>query len=354
MAVESLLLKTTLAANTGYGHDGFHLSQALESHGLDTRLLPTIVVPPVPMETARLLTKDLGHEFDYLLHHVDPVQMSLGRESRAARRRVAWSMWEFTSFGDSGADERLAERLQDYDLLLAYDLVSREAFTPAAQEAGVPIKVLQGGYRSQDWAGFDTRERDWDGVFRFGMNGQLHQRKNPFASIHAMDLLIEDGRIKPDEVEMHLKTTVRYLHPGLCDTRPWLHIHYAVWTQEELRNFYSNLHTLLAPSWGEGKNLPAMEAMTMGVPVIYSDFGGHQMWGGSEWGWPVTGPLEEHEGSGMPSMRVDVEDLAEAMYEAFSDRVLTRRKGDLAARTIPSMCDWSVVVRTLHDILRSL
>lgn len=346
MSTQSVLLKVPMMAGTGYGNDGFSLSRALYQAGLDVRLEPTSVVPPIPMAVAQLLTKGLDVDFDYLIHHIDPQSLGLSDgQKRIPCKKIAWSMWEFTGMAPEIAVD-LAERLDGYDVLLAYDEVSAEAFGPYAEQAGVPIKILQGGYWSEDWE-WDIRERDWTGPFRFCMVGALHARKNPFAAIKAFE---EVHKEFPD-TELHLKTNVQTLHPMLEERYEGLKVYYESWSQEQVKSLYKKCHTYLAPSWGEGKNLPALEAQTMGIPVIYSDFGGHRQWASSETGWPVSGTLEEH-AAGMPSFRVDHDAMVAAMREAVMDRQKTKRKGEIASRMIPGMCDWAGVVRRLLETNR--
>lgn len=339
--IKTVLLKVPMAANTGYGNDGFALARAFHQAGLDVRLFPTAVVPPVPMGVAQLLVKPLDVEFDYLIHHVDPKAMGLtDGEKKIAGKKIAWSMWEFTNLAPEIA-ETFTKQLDGYDLLLAYDEISAQAFRPHAEEAGVEMRILQGGYWSEDWE-YDIRDRDWGGTFRFCMVGQLHQRKNPFAAVRAF----EEVHAEFPDTELHLKTTMRTLHPAMMDRYSGLKIHYALWSEKRLKEFYGQCHTYVASSWGEGKNLPALEAQTMGVPVIYSDFGGHRQWGSSDIGWPVGGEIVEHVPT-LGSIRVDHDALVAAMKEAVRDRHATKRKGELASRMIPSMCDWQVVIRRL-------
>lgn len=343
MAVQSVLLKTPLTANTGYGNDGFSLSRAFYQAGLDIRLAPTAVGPPLPMGVAQLLVKPLDIQFDFFVHHVDPANLGLSpSEKRMQAKKIAWSMWEFTTLSPE-IQETFTKQLEGYDLLFAYDEISYQAFLPHCEEAGVPIKILQGGYWAEDWQ-YDHRLRDWDGPFRFCMVGQLHQRKNPHAAVRAF----EEVHAEFPDTELHLKNSLQTLHPAMEDRYPGLKIHYTMWSHEELKSFYGQCHTYVAPSWGEGKNLPALEALTMGIPAIYSDFGGHRQWGSSDVGWPVPGKIEEHV-PGMGSMRVDHDSLVAAMREAVQNRSATKHKGELASRIIPSMCDWNVVVRRFLD-----
>lgn len=341
--MKTVLLKTPMSANTGYGNDGFSLARAFHQAGLDVRLLPTAVVPPVPMGVAQLMVKGLDVEFDYFIHHVDPKHIGLTEgEKRLPAKKIAWSMWEFENLAPEIADT-FAKQLEGYDLLLAYDEVSAMAFRPHAEEAGVELRILQGGYWSEDWE-YDIRQRDWTGPFRFCMVGQLHARKNPFAAVEAFDVIRQEF----PHAELHLKTTVQTLHPKMEERYPGLKIHFGVWPEKQLKEFYSQCHTYVASSWGEGKNLPALESQTMGIPTIYSDFGGHRQWGSSETGWPVKGTIAEHVPT-QASFRIDHEALVQAMREAISDPVATKRKGEIASRLIPAMCDWNVVVRKLLE-----
>jgi glycosyltransferase involved in cell wall biosynthesis len=345
---KTALLVVPMAAQTGYGNDGFSLARALTEAGVDVRLEPTIVRPPIPMPVAMLMTKPLDVEFDYLIHHVWPGGLGLteGQKRMTNTKKIAWSMWEFTKLPFDTEDiGNVTERLEGYDTLLVYDECSAEAFGPHAEAAGVEMKILQGGIWSKEWE-VDIRERDWTGPFRFCMVGALGARKNPFAAIHAFEEVCKEF---PD-TELHLKTIVRTLHPAMEQRWPGLRIHYDVWDQKRLKEFYMQCHAYVAPSWGEGKNLPALESQITGIPAIYSDFGGHRQWGSSEFGWPVSGTLEEHV-QDLPSFRVDHASLVEAMKSAVRDREATKQKGEKASRLIPAMCDWSVVVRKLLETI---
>lgn len=346
--METILLKTPLSYGSGYGHDGFALARSLHQTGADVRLEPSVVVPPIPMGVAQLLVKPLQVDLDYVIHHIDPqnVELPPGQKNMPVKK-ILWSMWEYNSMGEK-LGPRFTEMLEGYDLILAYDEVSAHAFKPHADERGIPIKILQGGYWSEDWQ-YRLSDREWgpDIPFRFGMAGVLSARKNPFAAIRAFEEVHEEF----PNTELHLKTNVRTLHPAMEDRYPGLKIHYASWSHEQMRAFYASLHTYVAPSWGEGKNLPALEAQTMGVPVIYSDFGGHRQWGSSEIGWPVAGTLGTH-AEGLESFRVDHDALVAAMKDAVRNWQETKRKGELASRLIKETCDWSVVTRRLLQMIR--
>lgn len=347
---ERVLLKTPINPTTGYGNDGIALAQELHEIGAELHLEPLWVGIPLPGDVAALFTRERPDNFAVAINHVDPEQLLCPPGLQlAARKTVAWSMWEFTSFQGEKFVSDLVERLAAFDLVLVYDDVSRQAFEPYIDEPE-RLKILQGGYNSDLWRpAQEDRERDWNGTFRYGMVGNLTQRKNPFAAIRAFNALKEEHGTAFD-AELHLKTVSRTLHPAMEQAYPGLKIHFDQWTRKQLKNFYLSINCLLAPSWGEGKNLPALEAQTTGCPVIASKFGGHLQWASEDWNYLVNGPLEEHV-LGQKSMRVDEDELKAAMWRAYSNRAEAREKGLLASRMIPQQCDWSNVVERLSFLI---
>lgn len=350
MSLGRLLLKTALTPHSGYGSDGIYLVRALSQLGFEVYLRPLNVSPPLPVDVAMHLTRAPEAPFDYLLHHTDPDQLGLTRQEHASSKiRVAWSMWEFLGVGDMAERATLSKRLADYTNLLCYDDVSQETLGGQAPDS-VKVEKLQGGYWSEDWAG-DPAEREWVGTFHYAMVGALNLRKNPFAAINAFKAL-KDEHGEAFDAELHLKTTVA-LPQQMEEWCPGLKIHSQLWPQEVLKKFYGQVNLLLAPSWGEGKNLPALEAMSSGCPVAATDFGGHHEWISTDWAYPLNFTLEAHVPD-MRSARVDEAQLKDVMWSAYTDRHRAKVKGELAAQTIPAMMDWMQVAERLRVKLLSM
>lgn len=349
-----VLLKSAFTPFTGYGQDGLGLAIALARAGYDVTLSPTVVQPPLPPPVAAMLTKPIEPPYDLLLNHADPESLGLSEgERRSATKRVAWTMWEFTdlgaqfdvAFGPSGLERTIEDRLDSYDTVLVYDDVTEQALGLRTKR---PLAKLQGGYFADDWK--DAPKRDWSGTFRFCMVGALHARKNPWVAVEAFKRL--KARHPDWDVELHMKTNVQTLHPQMEEAYPGLKIHYETWPQRRMLDFYSSCHCLLAPSWGEGKNLPALEAQTTGMPVIATNFGGHAEWMDTVEAWSVKYGLEAHDPEHrMYSARADAEHLTDLMEHAYLNREEARQKGELAAKTIPAMLDWSRVIQRLGDVL---
>jgi glycosyltransferase involved in cell wall biosynthesis len=259
------------------------------------------------------------------------------------------TMWEYERFRDEQRKTPgIAGRMKDYDLVLAYDDVTEKALGPYAAEAGVPIKVLQGGYHPDYWGKGNWRARDWNGTFRFGMLGRLDRRKQPWAAVRAFGAL-KDEHGDDFNAELHLKTTLPGLPPQVGERWPGIVVHYEWWPLPKMRAFYDMLNCYVAPSTGEGKNVPALEAQTAGVPVIASEYGGHRNWLSPQWAYPLkVDPFEFEEGwASVP----DEEDLKRLMWHVYTHREEARRKGELAARTIPPMCSWHTVMRHFQNLV---
>lgn len=341
------LLDTVFDQSSGYGNDGVGLAKALAAAGHEVHLAPRSITPPIPPDVALMLSRDYTPPFDVVITHVDPPSIHLEPVYRKlAMRAVAWTMWEWLDYRDDyGPDgvrtdtSTLKERLQSYDLLLSYDPVTRDALAPHVPE-GCMHRMLQGGYWPEDWKGLDG-SRDWfEGTFRFVMVGQLGGRKDPFCAIRAFNILREEHGPKFD-AELHLKTLIKSLHPGIEEAYPGIEVHWRHWNRAQMRRFYATSHCLLAPSRGEGKNMPALEAMTAGMAVIATDWGGHQVWMNSEYAYPLGYGISGGQA------KADPEDLAREMWHVYTHREEAREKGRLAARTIPAMCSWEAVVREL-------
>lgn len=199
-----ILIKAPFNPYSGYGNDGLGMTRALLEMGFDVYLHPTAVTPPLPPQIAALLTKRLEAPFDLMINHVDPGQLGLDQPARrAAKFCVAWTMWEYSTLDNLKARPSHRKRFGTYDAVFAYDTVTAGALEPHLGKNGPKLGVVQGGYWPELWP---AMQRDWhSGRFGFAMEGQLHQRKDPFVAIQAFSELKQEH---PDEfalAELHLK-----------------------------------------------------------------------------------------------------------------------------------------------------
>lgn len=350
-----ILIKAPFSPYSGYGNDGIGMAQALLEMGLDVYLHPTHVSPPLPPQIASLLTKRLEAPFDLMIHHVDPAQLGLDEPGRrAAKVSIAWTMWESSTLDNLHARPAPRKRLANYDAVFAYDTVTAGAIEPHLGKSGPKLGVVQGGYWPQLWP---YTERDWNSTrFGFCMEGQLHERKDPFVAIQAFSELKQEYPDEFEPAELHLKTNITGLHPGLEQMIPKLRVHYDVWPQDVLRAFYSKQHVLLAPSRGEGKNMPPIQFLSSGGTVIATNWGGHTQWLSPAYAYPLDFELRPVSGAHPACLqaRASKQHLKALMLHTFRNRSEAREKGLRAANTIPGLCGWHPVMERLFLKLAEL
>lgn len=355
-----VLLSCPVNTVTGYGTDGVELAQALQEWGADVYLHPSSVTAPLPADVAVLLTKPVPDHVDLLISHRCPQEISRGPDASGlitdATLRVAWSMWEWDSLAnvdeiDGNSCEHsfkvldnIVRGLEPFDAVFAYDEISQRAFAPLHPR----VDILQGGVRPLPPSARDFTSAD---PFRFLMVGALTSRKDPWASINAFKSLREAGEL--EHAQLILKTTRPGLHPAMEQWLPGLKIINEIWSEDLLRELYRQSHVLLAPSWGEGKNRPAIEFATSGGAVAATAVGGHAQWISPDYAWPLRFSMVT-EPSGAASARVDPDHLRETMLALYTNRAETARRAAVASRVLPGMVNWAGVLERLCERLRSI
>lgn len=354
-----VLVSCPVNSVTGYGTDGIELLQALMRWGLDVYLHPSGVHPPLPADVAALVTKPIPAHVDLLLSHRCPQELAFSPESAGlyatSTIALAWSMWEWDSLANVDeinqancehaprVADTLGQMLSNFDAVLAYDSVSQQALLPFHQR----VDILQGGVDPSP-----PVRRDWNASpFRFLMAGALSSRKNPFSAIKAFKELRDAGELA--DAQLVMKTTYPGLHPAMEEWCPGLRIIGEVWSVDAMRELYQQSHALLAPSWGEGKNRPALEFAMSGGAVAATALGGHAQWLSEDFAWPLKFSLEETY-PGCRAAIVDLDHLKATMLAMYNDRADTARRADIASRVLPGMVNWDRVLDRLMHYIRGI
>lgn len=255
----------------------------------------------------------------------------------------------------AGGKPGLRERLQWFDMVLGYDEVSLSALAPFIPEH-VHSGVLQGGYESRLWK---PVERDWHGDrFQFIMHGALNHRKAPWVAVEAWHQLKVDKGEAFAGARLALHTSLPgVIFPELNTAfeKVGAKVFCSSLDMQGVKDFYAAGHVLLAPSRGEGKNLPALEFMTTGGAVAATNFGGHTQWLSDDWAYPLDYELGRTYPDcpwGAHDAKVSIDHLADKIWHIYTHREEARQKAIRAQEMIPKMCDWSVVVENLFRRIR--
>lgn len=358
-----VLLKSPYSQYSGYGHDGFELLRALHRWGADVYPQPVWLDVPIPGDLLPLFGKSLDGPFDLTICHWVVDQLEITRQAREMTRlAVAWTMWEMTSLRPHcKGRSKIPGKLRWFDAVLGYSGVTLEALGPYIPRQ-VHRGVLQGGFEASEWK---YMERDWsDGaVFRFGMHGQLNRRKEPMVVLQAFnELCHEHPEFKAGaRLLLHTSGMGAGLFPEMNEiferSGVGVRVFVGPWDKLTLEEFYRSCHALVYPSHGEGKNLPALEHAATGGAELVTDWSGHQEWMREDYAYPLActvQPMYEDKPELARWAVVDVAEVKRAMWHVFTHRAEAKAKGDLAARLIPQMCSWDVVVENLFRRLRDL
>lgn len=346
-----VLLKIPMSPYSGYGNDGIGMARAFMQRGADVYVQPTNVQAPLPQDVAMLLTKELKAPFDLTIVHVDPAALEASVELKAASKTlIGWTMWEYSNLLNLPKKnlKALRKNLSNFDMLVGYDQVSADGLK---EYFDGPVVVQQGGYWPEDWPEI---ERDWNtDTFHFFMIGVLSERKDPFVAVQAFSELKNEHEDFDKFARLSLKTTAPGLHSKMEDVYPGLRVFYDMWSTDIVKQFYAAQHVLLAPSRGEGKNMPALEFQSTGGTVIATNWGGHQQWLNPDYNYALDYTLEPVNTDNPQTLnaRASVEHLKELMLHTFRNRAEAQQKGAIAAQIVPALASWdSVITRLLLKI----
>jgi len=129
---------------------------------------------------------------------------------------------------------------------------------------------------------------------------------------------------------------------------------------EEMPDFYAAADAMVLPTRGEGYNLPALEAMASGLPLIVTGHGGHRDFCGPDearlLNYRFARSASHVAGDHAMWVEPDVHDLARAMREyadpTNAEAIETRRRNALAAAAVEG--DGRAWTRRLHGIVVDL
>lgn len=346
-----LLFKGPISLLSGYGNDGVGMLLAMKRLGIDVRIEPNYVAPPLPELLLPLFGKSLDAPFDVILQHIDPMQMGMSETyRRAGEVLVGWSMWEWESAKNMANRSTFKERTKHFDLIVGYDKVTNKALTMIKRKR-TPLAEVQGG---ADLSRLRYVTRDWTSEeFNYCIVGALSDRKNPYALIQAFKELKQEHPEEFKAAKLYIKQGEEFIPSILSQYDPDIIIYSGNWNREKLLGFYAQNHCLVMPSRGEGKNLPCLEMLATGGAVIHTDFGGMASWGDERYSYPVKYEYRENhslEGSGA---NVDLVDLKAKMLHVFRNREEAQEKGRIGAEEIPAKMSWDNKIVQLFQSIQA-
>lgn len=286
---------------------------------------------------------------------------------------VLYTMYEATDIPKSWIP-----KLEGADLIVVPCEHNKKLFRKYTNK---PIEVCLEGVLTDKFSYID-REFPVNKPFRFLWFGATNQRKGYHFAIASWRLL----QIKYPEIaskcELYMKTTqnmemkrisgfdngkpIKEVMPkerifkaenAIVDTRKV--------SEEELTQIYQDSHAFIFPTMGEGFGLTLAEAMSTGLPCIYTPWSGCNDFCSSKEAYPlkftmtkVVSQIARMDGNHIKdcethSAKPDVEHLTRRMVQVYSDYENALKKGKKGADRIRKDITWDISANRFMDIIRS-
>ena len=244
------IIDTITLSNNGK-HQDYPISHSFPQH-------PWIAQDPEFVPDIDIVLMDGNHYYFY--------------EEYSAKVTIAFTVWESTLI-----EEGFFQQLLKFDYLW----VATNWHKKVAAAQGYPLHrifVVNEGVSDEIINSTKQYTRRTDGPFQFMFFGRWDYRKSvpellaaftkAFPNGEDVELIISADN--PFSVDGMHSTEERFAHYGITDPRikikHWL-------TREEYLEYLNTGNVLLTCARSEGWNIPLMEAMAVGTPVIYSDWG---------------------------------------------------------------------------------
>lgn len=207
-------------------------------------------------------------------------------------------------------------------------------------------------------------------VFRFMCNKGFRNKLDRGGIQHALKAFMEE--FNKGEAELFLKINPAYTMPPeeivkiiqdyriesgkTEDTAPQVIISIDALDTQTLNELYNSCDVFLSPSEAEAFNLPCLEAMACGVPVITTGYGGQTDYVNDSNGWLIDYTLHEvkHEimYEGIKHATPNIEHLKKLMRESMNDEIILI-KGAKALETAKQLT-WDNSAQKAIDALTEL
>jgi len=214
---------------------------------------------------------------------------------------------------------------------------------------------------------FTYIEREKKEPFTFLFVGDDSQRKGTRHIAEAWTLWNKRYPELSDKTHLVMKMTSYYKEPKLEQVTENCFLDYRILPNEEVEGcdlptltaVYHYAHCLLWPTMGEGWGLPLCEAMSTGLPCIYTPYGGTNDIASEDYAYPVEYEMKEMQimnpenGDLDPCLAASaiIESIVDRMHEVYTNYDEALEKGLTAATVMRAHFTWEKSADRLLEIL---
>lgn len=321
----------------GYGNTVINIGKELIKLGVDLQIRPLFADcnDDVPEELVR--RKELNRQDECEIAITPPT----GIKFLTAKHRVLLTMYEH----DRLTPEWIGAANQA-DLNIVPCNWCRDVWLKNGINS--PVEVANLGIDAKAWPLLQRPEHEF---YTFFMAGTLIRRKNP-------SMLIQAFLEEFDEWDARL--VIKSLEGLPIEYRgsdPRVKIINHAYSQEKMLELYRQVDCFVYPSSGEGFGLPPVEAMSTGLPVIFSNCTGMQEFANPGLNFPIPTLITEsivtsagHEGSvPIPCIKT----MKRFMRFCYENRDYAREMGRKSSQWVQERFTWRKTATSLLQILQS-
>lgn len=219
-----------------------------------------------------------------------------------------------------------------------------------------PMETIKHGVRFDL---FPEIKRDWSKTYTFLTFGDLSTRKGTDCLIRAFQKSFPK-RIKDVRLIIKSNNTMEWGRIAVPDDDR-IQVIEETYTHTQLLKLMQESHCFVLPSRAEGFGLPALEAMSTGMPTIIHNYGGLSMMANDRYNYPVKSaepmeipewhyPEEYFKDGGIGKwVSPDEKHLASLMKYVYQRRDEGKEKGHRAAKWVRSNWGWDEPIKRMWE-----
>lgn len=280
-------------------------------------------------------------------------------------RNIAYCIWEGNRVPDCFIDEFMNE---DIEYILVPSMHTQDAIDNTLIDMDIPItsilnkvKIIPHGV---DLEKFYPKETKRD-AFTFLANKGFRNMQDRGGIQYLIKAYLEEFK-KEENVELIVKLNPAYGIPDIKsmfkidENSPKISLISTEMPYNKLVNLYNSCDVFVSPTRAEAFNLPCIEAMACGKPVITTNFGGQTDYVNDSNGWLVGGELNEIQHEVMYEscswMTPSIIELRETMRGVFVNNDYDKPKLEIADKGKASLkkakqMTWDNTAKLIVDLL---
>ena len=257
-------------------------------------------------------------------------------------KRVGQCCWDSDLVPTKGCDYLN----QEADGVLALSQFTKQAFL----DGGLKIPIHVGGIGVDTDLFQHVHRNPFRKPYTFVFTGVAQGRKGTQELISAFEMVLGDNKDaqliiksnswgKLDDYTVKCNNVVRVKEE---------------YSRDQMAQLYKDSDCFVCPSHGDSFLMPGLEAMSTGLPLIITDFGGPKDYCTEETGYPVRCTLVDAGYLPGHQAKPDINDLAEKMLHVFKHPHEGIEKGNKGADVARERWSWNDDAKRNTEFLRGL